>query len=44
MLFLLSCIVILILIAAVVYVIRLNKKGMDITQFIDLLYKDDEKK
>jgi len=44
MLFLLSCIVLLILIVAVVYVMLLNKNSMDITQFIDLLYKDDEEK
>lgn len=44
MLSLLSCIVLLILIVAVVYVMLLNKNSMDITQFIDLLYKDDEEK
>lgn len=46
MLFLLSCIVllILILIVAVVYVMLFNKDSMDITQFIDLLYKDNEEK
>lgn len=44
MLLLLSCIVLLILIVAVVYVMLLNKNSMDITQFIDLLYKDDEEK
>lgn len=44
MLFLLLCIALLILIVAVFYFIRLNKKSMDVTQFIDLLYKDDEEK
>lgn len=43
MLFLLLCIALLILIVAVFYFIRL-KKSMDVTQFIDLLYKDDEEK
>ncbi len=44
MLFLLLCIALLILIVAVFYFIRLNKKSMVVTQFIDLLYKDDEEK
>lgn len=44
MLFLLSCIVLLILIVAVVYVMLFNKDSMDVTQFIDLLYKDNEEK
>lgn len=44
MLFLLLCIALLILIVAFFYFIRLNKKSMDVTQFIDLLYKDDEEK
>lgn len=44
MLFLLLCIALLILIVVVFYFIRLNKKSMDVTQFIDLLYKDDEEK
>nr|DAI69990.1 MAG TPA: hypothetical protein [Caudoviricetes sp.] len=44
MLFLFSCIVLLILIVAVVYVMLFNKNSMDITQFIDLLYKDNEEK
>lgn len=44
MLFLLLCIALLILMVAVFYFIRLNKKSMDVTQFIDLLYKDDEEK
>lgn len=44
MLFLLLCIALLILIAVVFYFIRLNKNSMDVTQFIDLLYRDDEEK
>lgn len=42
MLIILVCIVLLILLVAVFYFIRLNKNSMDINKFIDLLYKDDE--
>lgn len=42
MLVIFICIVLLLLLVAVFYYIRLNENSMDINKFIDLLYKDDE--
>lgn len=41
MLIIFICIVLLLL-GAVLYYIRLYKNSMDVNKFIDLLYKDDE--